>query len=128
MAKQAPVSLSEPGEYEVILKDVHVERFSPQRGRTTQRLCWTLAVDGGDHHKQRIYLNMALRDEELPWGVCKALRAFGIEPNGQQSVPTDANGCPTDPKLAPGARAHATITKDNRGNATVRLEPAAGSA
>ena len=127
MTKQAPVSLTEPGEYEVILKDVHVERFSPQRGRTAQRLCWTLAVDGGDHHKQRIYLNMTLRDEELPWGVCKALRAFGIETNGQRSVRTDADGRPTDPKLAQGVRAHATITKDSSGNTSVRLESAAGS-
>src|SRR5438477_11871353 len=50
MTKQAAVSLSQPGEYDVVLKEVHVERYSPQRGKTTQRLCWTLAGDGGDHH------------------------------------------------------------------------------
>jgi hypothetical protein len=125
MTKEAAVSLTEPGEYDVVLKEVHIERFSPQRGKTLQRLCWTLAVDGGDHHKQPIHLNMALRDGELPWSVCKALRAFGIEPDGQRSVKTDEHGRPTDPKLAPGARAHATITKDSSGNTSVRLLPAA---
>jgi hypothetical protein len=126
MTKQAPVGLTEPGEYDVVLKHVQVERFNPQRGKSTRRLCWTFVVDGGEHHKQPIYLNMGLRDDELPWGVCKALRAFGIEPNGQRSVQTDADGRPTDARLAPGARARATITKDGSGNTLVRLEPAAG--
>jgi len=125
MTKQAAVSLTEPGEYDVILKEVRVERFSPQRGKMQQRLCWTLAVDGGDHHKQQIHLSTALRDGELPWGVCKALRAFGIDPNGRRAVDTDEDGRPTDPKLAPGARARATITKDSSGNPSVRLQPAA---
>jgi len=125
MTKQAVVSLTEPGEYDVILKEVHIERFSPQRGKTGQRLCWTLAVDGGDHHKQGIHLNLPLRDGELPWGVCKALRAFGIDPDGRRSVDADADGRPTDPKLAHGARARATIAKDSSGNTSVRLGPAA---
>jgi hypothetical protein len=123
MAKQAPVSLTDPGEYDVILKEVTVERFSPQRGTAAQRICWTLAVDGGVYDKQRIYLNMPLK-EELPWSVCKALQAFGVEANGTWSFQTDASGRVTDPKLASGARAHATIAKDSWGKASVRLAPA----
>ncbi|HST25146.1 MAG TPA: hypothetical protein VLJ76_04070 [Gaiellaceae bacterium] len=125
MTKQAPVGLTEPGEYDVVLKDVRVERFNPQRGKSNRRLCWTLTVHGGDHHKQSIYLNMPLRDDELPWAVCKALRAFGIDPDGQQSVHTDADGRPTDSKLAPGARARATVVRDGAGNTSVRLASAA---
>ena len=38
-------SLTDPGEYEVILKDVRVERFNPTRGAVGKRVCWTLAVE-----------------------------------------------------------------------------------
>ena len=123
MAKpKVPSSLTDPGEYEVILKDVRVERFNPARGAVGQRVCWTLAVVGGEHDKQLIYLTMPLQDE-LPWGTCKALRAFGLEVNGKWTLPSDAEGRVVDPKLRPGARAHATIAKNSMGKASVRLAP-----
>lgn len=126
MPKKSLNSLTDPGEYEVVLKDVRVERFNPGRGVVGQRMCWTLAVDGGEHDKQPIYLTMPLLDE-LPWSTCKALRAFGLEVNGKWSLESDANGRVVDPKLRPGARARATIAKDRSGKASVRLGPAASA-
>jgi hypothetical protein len=113
-------SLTEPGEYEVMLKEVRVERFNPTRGTVGKRVCWTLAVDGGEHDKQLIYLTMRLSDE-LPWGVCKALRAFGLAVDGKWSLHCDADGRVVDPRLPSGARAHATIVNDSSGKASVRL-------
>ena len=87
MPNQKVPTLTDPGEYEVILKGVRVERFNPARGTVGKRVCWSLAVDGGDHDKQLIYLTMPLLDQ-LPWGVCKALRAFGVARmgNGRSSA------------------------------------------
>jgi hypothetical protein len=113
-------SLTDPGEYEVILKDVRVERFNPARGTVGKRVCWSLAVDGGEHDKQLIYLTMPLLDQ-LPWGVCKALRAFGVAPGGKWSLKCDADGRVVDPRLPSGARARATIVNDSLGKASVRL-------
>ena len=121
MPKQkAPDSLTDPGEYEVILKDVRVERFNPARGTVGKRVCWSLAVDGGEHDKRLIYLTMPLLDQ-LPWGVCKALRAFGVAPDGKWSLQCDADGRVVDPRLPSGARARATIVNDSVGKASVRL-------
>lgn len=116
------VSLTDPGEYEVILKDVRVERFNPTRGAVGQRVCWTLAVDGGEHDKRLIHLTMPLLDQ-LPWLVCKALRAFGLEVDGKWSLQCDAAGRVIDPRLPSGARARATIVNDSVGKASVRLNP-----
>ncbi len=122
MPKQkALVSLTDPGEYEVILKDVRVERFNPTRGTIGKRVCWTLAVDGGEHDKQLIYLTMPLLDQ-LPWLACKALRAFGVEVDGKWSLQCDEVGRVIDPRLPPGVRARATIVNDSVGKASVRLE------
>jgi len=122
MAKQQVLdSLTDPGEYEVMLKDVRVERFNPTRGTVGTRVCWTLAVDGGDHDKQLIYLTMPLFDQ-LPWRVCKALRAFGVAVDGKWSLNCDEAGRVVDPRLPSGARAHATIANDSFGKASVRLE------
>jgi hypothetical protein len=127
MAKKTLTSLTDPGEYDVVLKDVRVERFNPGRGVVGQRVCWTLAVDGGEHDKQPIYLTMPLL-EVLPWAACKALRAFGLEVNGKWSLESDAAGRVLDPRLRPGARAHATIVKDRTGKASVRLAPTVSAA
>lgn len=121
--KKVPDSLADPGEYEVVLKDVRVERFNPTRGTVGKRVCWTLAVDGGEHDKQLIYLTMPLFDQ-LPWGVCKALRAFGLAVDGKWSLHCDADGRVVDPRLPLGARAHATIATDSVGTASVRLASA----
>jgi hypothetical protein len=115
------VSFTDPGEYEVMLKDVRVERFNPTRGTVGKRVCWTLAVDGGEHDKQLIYLTMPLLDQ-LPWLLCKALRAFGLAVDGKWSLQCDADGRVVDSRLPCGARAHATIAKDSFGAASVRLE------
>lgn len=114
-------SLTDPGEYEVLLKDVRVEQFNPTRGTVGKRVCWTLAVDGGEHDKQLIHLTMPLLDQ-LPWLVCKALRAFGLAVDGTWSLECDADGRVVDSRLPCGARAHATIAKDSFGTASVRLE------
>ena len=118
--QKVPDSLKDPGEYEVILKDVRVERFNPARGTVGKRVCWSLAVDGGEHDKQLIYLTMPLLDQ-LPWGVCKALRAFGVETDGKWSLQCDTDGRVVDPRLPSGARARATIVNDSGGKASVRL-------
>jgi hypothetical protein len=124
MPKQkAPDSLTDPGEYEVILKDVRVEHFNPTRGTVGKRVCWTLAVDGGEHDKQLIFLTMPLLDQ-LPWRLCKALRAFGLAVDGKWSPRCDADGRVIDQRLSSGARAHATIAKDSFGTASVRLRSA----
>ena len=114
-------SFTDLGEYEVILKDVRVEDFNPTRGKVGKRVCWTLAVDGGEHDKQLISLTMPLF-EELPWLVCKALRAFGVEADGKWPLHCDEGGRVVDPRLPSGARAHATIVNDSFGKASVRLE------
>jgi hypothetical protein len=114
------VSFNDPGEYDVILKDVRVQRFNPTRGTVGKRVCWTLEVDGGEHDKQLIYLTMPLL-ETLPWSLCKALRAFGLAVDGKWSLHCDADGRVVDPRLPSGARAHATIVKDSFDKASVRL-------
>ena len=96
-------------------------REHPGRGTVGKRVCWTLAVDGGEHDKQLISLTMPLFDE-LPWLVCKALRAFGVEADGKWPLHCDADGRVVDPRLPYGARAHATIVNDSSGKASVRLE------
>src|SRR5581483_5733632 len=118
--QQALESLADPGEYEVILKDVRVERLIPARGTVRAQVCWTLAVDGGEHNKQLIYLAMPLLDP-LPWRVCKALRAFGVAVDGKWSLHCDESGRVVDSRLPAGARARATIVNDSFGKASVRL-------
>ena len=114
-------SLTDPGEYEVILRDVRVENFNPSRGTVGKRVCWTLAVDGGEHDKQLIYLTIPLL-ETLPWSLCKALRAFGLPVDGPWSLHCDGDGRVVDSRLPSGARARATIRRDSFGTASVRLE------
>ena len=124
IAKTPPITLIEPGEYAVILKDVRLEEFSPSRGAArTRRLNWTFVVDAGEHRGELIYQSLPLRDDP-PWVLHKTLYAFGVEVKGKWSFECDKTGRIIDPKLVGGTRACARIFKATSGKTLVRIEPA----